>query len=88
MEENHFLAKLKKKLKALCVRQSSSLLSNKALESKKKRNIRFRRQKGKKNTEKNKDDKVVVSLSSEELSESEPSLLSKGLGFCLRPKKL
>ena len=67
MEENHLLAKLKKKLKALGVRQSSSPISNKALESKNKRNIRFRRQKGK-NTEKYNDDKVVVSLSSVELS--------------------
>ena len=52
----------------------------------KKRNRRFRRPKGKKNTEKHKDDKVVVNLSSVELSESESSLLSKALGFCPRPK--
>ena len=85
-KENHLSAKREKKLKALGVQQSSSPISNTALESKKKRNRRFRRQKGKKNTEKHKDDKVVVNLSSVELSESESSLLSKGLGFCPRPK--
>ena len=80
------LAKPEKKLKAIGVQQTSSSLSNTALESKKKRNRRFRRQKGKKNTEKHKDDKLVVNLSSVELSESESSLLSKGLGFCPRRK--
>ena len=85
-EENHLLAKREKKLKALGVQQTSSSLLNTALESKKKRNRRFRRQKGKKNTGKHKDDKVVVNLSSVELSESESFLLSKGLGFCPRPK--
>ena len=44
-EENHLLAKREKKLKALGVQQTSSSLSNTALESKKKRNRRFRRQK-------------------------------------------
>ena len=85
-EENHLTAKREKKLKALGVQQSSNPLSKTAFESKKKRNKRFRRPKGKKNTEKQKDDKVVVNLSSVELSESETSLLSKGLGFCPRPK--
>ena len=85
-EEIHLLAKREKKLKALCVKQTSSSLSNTALESRKKRNRRFRQQKGKKNTEKHKDDKLVVNLFSVELSESESSLLSKGLGFCPRPK--
>ena len=80
-EENHLTANREKKLKALGVQQSSNPLSKTALESKKKRNRRFRRPKGKKNTEKQKDDKVVVNLSSVELSESETSLLSKGLGF-------
>ena len=80
------LAKREKKLKALGVQQTSSSLSNTVFESKKKRNRRFRRQKGKKNIEKHKDDKLVVNLSSVELSESESSLLSKGLGFCPRPK--
>ena len=55
-EENHLLAKREKKLKALGVQQTRSSLSNTALESKKKRNRRFRRQKGKKKTEKHKDD--------------------------------
>ena len=85
-EENHLTTKREKNLKALGVQQSRNPLSETALESKKKRNRRFRRPKGKKNTEKHNDDKVVVNLSSVELSESDSSLLSKGLGFCPRPK--
>ena len=76
----------REKNEALGVQQSRNHLSNTALESKKNRNRHFRRAKGKKNTEKHKYDKVVVNLSSVELSESQSSLLSKGLGFCPRPK--
>ena len=41
-DENHLLAKREKKLIALGVQQTSSSFSNTALESKKKRNRRFR----------------------------------------------
>lgn len=77
---------MREEIKALGVKQASSSLSNTALISKKRRKRRSRRHKGKKNTGKHKDVKVVVNLSSVELSESETSLLSKGLGFCPHPK--
>lgn len=84
--EKHLVSQTREEIEALGVQQASSSLSNTALISKQRRNRRFRRHKGKQNTAKHKDDKVVLELSSVELSESETSLLSKGLGFCPRPK--
>ena len=50
------------------------------------RNRRFTRPSARKNTDRQVNDNVVVNLSSVKLTQPEKALLSRGLGFCPRPK--
>ena len=78
--------KRQKKLNALGVRSAAAVTPITSAKNKKPRNRRFkRRARPPKNGEKGSDN-FVVNLSSHDLNESEKSLLSKGLGFCPRPK--
>ena len=78
--------KRQKKLNALGVRSAAAVTPITSAKNKKPRNRRFkRRTRPPKNGEKGSDN-FVVNLSSHDLNESEKSLLSKGLGFCPRPK--
>ena len=78
--------KRQKKLNALGVCSTAAVTPITSAKNKKPRNRRFkRRTRPPKNKEKGSDN-YVVNLLSHDLTESEKSLLSKGLGFCPRHK--
>ncbi|MCG8049354.1 MAG: hypothetical protein N0E48_27815, partial [Candidatus Thiodiazotropha endolucinida] len=85
-EEHRLQAKREKKLKALGVYTIVSSATGTTTETKTRRNRRFIRKSKGSHTDNKKKDVTVINLSSVELSDSEKSLLSKGLGFCPRPK--
>ena len=78
--------KRQKKLNALGVRSAAAVTPITSAKNKKPRNRRFKRSARPPKTGEKGSDNFVVNLSSHDLNESEKSLLSKGLGFCPRPK--
>ena len=85
-EETLLTKKRNKKLKSLGVPDPSNIASPQENESRKHRNRRVTRPSARKNTDRLVNDNVVVNLSSVELTQPEKALLSRGIGFCPRPK--
>ena len=83
---NRLHAKRSKKLKGLGIHRTSECQASQSGDGKLPRSRRFKRTTRQTDKQATNLDSVVVNLSSAELTESEKSLLSKGLNFCPRPK--
>ena len=83
---NRLHAKRSKFLKGLGIHRTSECQASQSGDGKLPRSRRFKRKTRQTDEQATNLDSVVVNLSSAELTESEKSLLSKGLNFCPRPK--
>ena len=79
-------SKSSKKLKDLGIHRTSESQAGQSVNGKPPRNRRFKHTTGQTDKQVTNLNSVVVNLSSPELTESEKSLLSKGLNFCPQPK--